>query len=71
MIKAVRMLFIAAAEMVVPVPSATAGQSLSITPPPIAAPTFEEGMTDEKVRFTYVSLSRNGIGRKSFSSGFV
>jgi hypothetical protein len=81
MITAFRMLFIAAAAMVVLVPSANAGQSFSITPPPIAAPTFEEGKTDGKVRFTYVSLSGNGmdfsgggidgIGRKAFSSSFA
>jgi hypothetical protein len=81
MIKALRMLFIAAAAMVVLAPQANAGNSFSISPPPIAAPTFEEGKTDGKVRFTYVSLSGNGmdfsgggidgIGRKAFSNSFA
>ena len=56
---------------------AQAGQSFSITPPPIVAPTFEEGKTEGKARFTYLSMEGNGmeltgggvdvIGRKAFS----
>ena len=55
--------------------------SVSITPPPIVAPTFEEGKTEGKVRFTYLSMEGNGteftgggidaIGRKAFSSNLA
>ena len=81
MVKTVRSLFIAAA-VVFLAPSAHAQQqSFSITPPPIVAPTFEKDKTDTKVRFTYVSLSGNGmdfsgggidgIVRKGFSDSFA
>lgn len=56
---------------------ARAADSFSITPPPIVAPTFEEGKTEGKARFTYLSMKGNGmdftgggvdvIGRKAFS----
>lgn len=55
--------------------------SFSITPPPIVAPTFEEGKSEGKVRFTYLSMEGNGteftgggidgIGRKAFSNRFA
>jgi hypothetical protein len=54
-----------------------AADSFSIAPPPIVAPTFEEGKTEGKARFTYLSMKGNGmdfigggvdvIGRKAFS----
>lgn len=58
-----------------------AENSVSITPPPIAAPTFEKDKVDGKARFTYLSMSGNGmdfkgggadiIARKAFSDDFA
>lgn len=82
MVNTVRSFLIAAAAVVVLAPSVHAQQqSFSITPPPIVAPTFEKDKTETKVRFTYVSLSGNGmdfsgggidgIVRKGFSDNFA
>ncbi len=58
-----------------------AENSVSITPPPIASPTFEKDKFEGKARFTYLSMSGNGmdfqgggvdiIGRKAFSDNFA
>ncbi len=82
MVNTVRSFLIAAAAVVVLAPSVHAQQqSFSITPPPIVAPTFEKDKTETKVRFTYASLSGNGmdfsgggidgIVRKGFSDNFA
>jgi len=77
----VRAFVLASAVMAFIVPSALAGQTVSITPPPIVAPTFEEGKNEGKVRFTYLSMEGGGteftgggidaIGRKAFSGNFA
>lgn len=69
MVNTVRSFLIAAATMFFLAPSVHAQESsFSITPPPIVAPTFEKDKTDTKVRFTYASLSGNGM---DFSGGGV
>ena len=66
---------------VVALPAAAQQSSFSITPPPIVAPTFEKDKIDSKIRFTYASLSGNGmefsgggidgLGRKAFSDNLA
>jgi hypothetical protein len=79
MSKKVAVSLLVSALMVVAVSSfAEAAQSFSITPPPIVAPTFDEGKTEGKARFTYLSLEGNGteftgggidiVGRRAFSN---
>jgi hypothetical protein len=60
---------------------AYAADSFSVAPPPIAAPTFEEGKSDGKVQLTYLTMSGNGtdfkgygadaVFRKAFSGNFA
>lgn len=80
--RAISAFIIVAVAMAVIASAAHAQQSsFSIAPPPIAAPTFEDGKTDGKVRFTYIDMSGNGmeftgggidgIGRKAFSNSFA
>jgi hypothetical protein len=82
MSRAIRAFIIIAAVMTGIASAAHAQQSsFSIAPPPIVAPTFEDGKTDTKVRLTYISLSGNGmdfsgggidgIARKAFSNSFA
>jgi hypothetical protein len=79
---AVRVLVIAAAVMAFIAPAAQAQQnSFSITPPPIATPSFEDGKVDSKLGFMVVTISGNGmdftgggvdfIARKAFSNTFA
>jgi len=81
MSRAIRAFLIIATAMAGIASAAHAQQSFSIAPPPIAAPTFEDGKTDGKVRFTYIDMSGNGteftgggvdgIVRKAFSNSFA
>lgn len=72
MVNAVRSFLIAAAALVILSPAAyAASNSVSITPPPIAAPTFEKDKTDAKARVTYFSVDGNDMDLKGGGADFV
>ncbi len=64
-------LFIGVAILALSSSVAHAADSFSITPPPIAAPTFEEGKTDSKVRLTYLTMKGDGSDFKGYGADAV